>query len=141
MTMYRSTSTLSEPVGRERIPSSQIAYIQTRTKLDMFNIVRAELKASGLSQAEIAERLGKGTDRISKILSAPGNWTLDTVSELLFAISGGMLDASIKHPLRRPKRNDIAPRWLTPELEKDASSKNDTSSKSMRIVSVNYETV
>jgi hypothetical protein len=106
----------------------------------MFNLVRSELKSSGLSQSELAERLGKGTDRISKILSAPGNWTLDTVSELLFAISGGMLDAGVKHPLRKPRRNDIAPHWLTSGVAKETRSQNDTSSKSMRVDDVKYET-
>lgn len=96
----------SKPRSRDKIPASQLAYIKTRTKLRMFELVHQELRKSGLTQAELAARLGKGTDRISRILGAPGNWTLDTASELLFAISGGTLDPAVSYPLAADKRSD-----------------------------------
>jgi len=43
---------------------------------------------SGLTKAALARRLGKSPDRISRLLGAPGNWTIETVSELLLGIAG-----------------------------------------------------
>lgn len=99
MRIFRSISKLSKPEGRAKISANTLAYIQTRTRLDLFTLVSSEFEKSNLSQSDLAARLGKGTDRICKILGAPGNWTLDTVSELLFAINGGVLSCSVSYPL------------------------------------------
>jgi hypothetical protein len=112
MTTFRTTSRLSKPEGRERIPQPNLAYLQTRNRLHLFRLVHEAFQKSGLSQADLASRLGKGTDRICKILGSPGNWTADTASDLIFAITGGVLKYSISYPLDRPKRNDIRPEWV-----------------------------
>jgi hypothetical protein len=64
-----------------------------------------EFKNSGLSKADLARRLGKGADRVSKMLGGPGNWTIATVSDLLFAIKGGVPKYAVDYPLDRPSRN------------------------------------
>jgi hypothetical protein len=71
-----------------------------------------EFKKSGLSQADLAQRLGKGTDRVCKLMGGPGNWTLDTVSDLLFAIAGGESKYEISYPLDKPRRNYQPSEWL-----------------------------
>jgi hypothetical protein len=44
---------------------------------------------SGVSQLTLAKRLGhKRADRVCKLLKEPGNWTLNTVIELIYAASG-----------------------------------------------------
>lgn len=128
MSTLNSTSSLSKPSARTKIPSSQIAYIQTRAKLDLFNLVHSELRKSGVTQADLAARLGKGADRVCKILGAPGNWTIDTVSELLFAISGATLRPEVQYPLDRPKRNDSGPRWLYGADDDESQIKQTSSS-------------
>jgi hypothetical protein len=78
----------------------------------MYDLVLREFKRSGLTQADLARRLGLGTDRICRLLGAPGNWTLDTASDLLFAISGGEPAYSVGYPLDRPASNRTVPVWL-----------------------------
>ena len=112
MNTFLTTSRLSKPQGRKRISDANLAYLQTRNRLRLFSLVNEEFQKSGLSQADLAARLGKGTDRICKLLGAPGNWTLDTASDLIFAITGGTLKYMVSHPLDKAKRNDTRPTWV-----------------------------
>jgi len=93
--------------------------MQTRNRVRAFNVVHAELEKSGLTKAELADRTGKGADRIAHLLGAPGNWTLDTISSLLFAISGAEIDYRISYPLDQKPRNQTHPSWLFAEQAPD----------------------
>ncbi|HXW24198.1 MAG TPA: hypothetical protein VEK73_05585 [Xanthobacteraceae bacterium] len=115
MNTSHTTFALSEPTGRDLIPPGVLEYFQTRNRMRVFSLVQREFDDSGITKAELADRLGKGPDRISHLLGAPGNWTLDTVSDLLFAISGAEIEYRIGYPLRRPARNMTAPEWLYQE--------------------------
>jgi hypothetical protein len=94
---------LSEPSGRAKIPGPTLAYFRTRTRMRMFTLVRRELRKSGLTKAVLAQRLGKGADQINHWLATPQNWTLDTLSDFLFAISGAELDNTVSHPFEAQK--------------------------------------
>jgi hypothetical protein len=107
-----TTFVLSEPTGREPIPPGVLEYFQTRNRMRVFTLVQQEFEKAGISKAELADRLERGTDRISHLLGAPGNWTLDTISDLLFAISGAEVDYRVTYPLLRPPRNMTTPEWL-----------------------------
>jgi len=106
---------LSKPTGREKIPEGTLAYLKTRNRLKAFSYIWGELEKSGLSKAELADRLGKGTDRIAHLLGAPGNWTLDTLTELAFAICAATVDYKSSFPLDKPARNQNFPSWLFPD--------------------------
>jgi hypothetical protein len=96
---------LSEPEGDEKISAGTLAYISTRVQLWAYNLVVKEFKNSGITQAQLARRLGKGQDLVSRMLSRPGNWELKTFSEFLFAISGAVLKFSIERPLANAAQN------------------------------------
>jgi len=81
----------------------------------VFALVQREFEKAGITKAELADRLERGADRVSHLLGAPGNWTLDTVSDLLFAISGAEINYHVTYPLQRPSRNMTTPEWLYSE--------------------------
>jgi hypothetical protein len=107
------TTRLCKPSPGERIPPETLGYFRSRAKRQAYELVIREFQKSGLTQAELARRLGKGRDRISRMLGGPGNWTLVTVSDLLFAICGGTPKYSVDYPLEKPVRNLRQPEWLT----------------------------
>jgi hypothetical protein len=74
--------------------------------------VQKEFDRSGVTQAELADRLNKGTDVVCRTLGAPGNWTLDTYSDYLWAISGAVVEYKLSYPLEKAVRNDTQPAWL-----------------------------
>jgi len=68
-------------------------------------------KEGGLNQSRIADRLGLSRARISKILSNPGNWTLDTVGDLLAAMDGRITRVDVENILDVPPSNYVH-QWL-----------------------------
>ena len=118
MTTSKNGIGLSNPTGSDRIPVGTLGYFQARNKRNAYDLVLEEFEASGLSQADLARRLGKGTDVICRWLSGPGNWTLDTLSDLLFAISGSAPLYGKEKPLNKPRRNQRGPDWLYPDEQR-----------------------
>jgi len=89
---------LSKPIGSDKISVGTLGYVRARNRQRAYDLVVRELKKSGITQAELARRLGKGQDAVSRLLSRPGNWELDTLSDLLFAISGSVPRFSADDP-------------------------------------------
>src|SRR6185295_17938761 len=122
MNTSRKISVPSKPAGSDKIPIGTLGYFRARNKHRMYDLVVKEFKKSGLTQADLARRLGLGTDRVCRLLGGPGNWTLDTASDLLFAISGAEPIYTLAYPLDRPVRNKRVPDWLFPEDRKPFTS-------------------
>ena len=87
------TSFLSEIVegihGRE-IPKHKLAYFRARLRNRIYDLVITEFvrlqEQEGATKADLARRIGRDAALISRWLSAPSNWTLDTISDLLVAM-------------------------------------------------------
>ena len=106
------TTFLSEPVPGERVSPDTFFYWRARAKREAYDLVLSEFKKSGITKTELARRLGKTLPEVSRMLGGPANWTIATVSDLLFAIAGGIPKWSMAIP-KRSRRNDTQPHWLT----------------------------
>ncbi len=93
------TSILSKPEGTDKVPTSTLAYLRARLKHRIYSLIIAKFKKSGLSQADLARRLDKEPAQLCRLLSGPGNLTVETISDLLFAIDGTELGISSNAPL------------------------------------------
>ena len=107
------TSSLSKPTGSERIEPWQLAYFQARNRSRLHDLVLVEFHKSGLTQVELARRLNKQPAVICRLLGAPGNWGVDTASDLLFAISGAEIAYGVQYPLNGAPQNYRMPDWMT----------------------------
>ena len=93
------TTRLSEPTGSEKISIGTLGYVRARHRQRAYDLVIREFKRSGITRADLARRLGKGQDVISRLLSRPQNWELDTLCDLVFAISGTVPAYGTSFPL------------------------------------------
>jgi hypothetical protein len=112
MTISQKTFELSNPRDDERVPADTFAYLETRNRFHVYNLILNEFARSGISQATLGRRLGKGPDQVSRLLGSPGNLTLDTISNVLFAISGSEPIYDLDYPLEKAARNDLGTEWL-----------------------------
>lgn len=91
-------------------------YFSERAKNAWFDyIISKFISASnndGLTKAELARRIGKRPEQITRLLGAPGNWTLDTIQELLMGISGEEMKPDSCEVLGRSPRNFDGPDWI-----------------------------
>lgn len=127
MNTFPNQSALVDPVSGLDIPSSDLAYVKTRNRLDAFNVVSDEFRRSRLSKKELARRLKMDPGRLTKLLGAPGNWTLDTAAILLWAMSGARIVYTRDYPLAKPRRNDTKPPFA--EHTSTFTTKSDTTTK------------
>jgi len=95
------------------LSTGAFGYFRARNRNRVYEAVVNEFVASGLSQAELARRMGKRPDVVCRLIGAPGNWTLDTVSDLLLAISNGEMSYQVSYPLEQSRRNANEPEWLS----------------------------
>lgn len=110
MTMSQ-TSFLAEVINiEENLPEGKLAYFRERQKNALYDFIVSgflEKERMGeLSRASLARRINKKPEQITRWLNTPGNWTLDTVSDLMLGIFGSELKFS-EHQLsnNRATRN------------------------------------
>jgi len=107
MTTSRTTF-LSKPSGDSPVKRATLAYVLARGRQQAFNLIVSEFKKSGISQAVLARRLGKGTDQISRLLRRPSNLEIDTLTAVVFALSGAAPRYGLDFPSTPKREVDIA---------------------------------
>ncbi len=86
MTFHSPPSASESRASRDRAD-----YGFARLRDQVFDAVTAlwrRRKAEGLTQKELAVRIGRDPAWVSRSLTAPGNWTLRTAGELIQALEG-----------------------------------------------------
>jgi hypothetical protein len=84
------TSLLSELRESKPISPKRLAYYRRRFQ-NMFHrvilrVFREQQRETGLSQKELADRIGHRPEQINRWLGVPGNLTLNTISDLLLGM-------------------------------------------------------
>lgn len=112
MTTSRKTQ---QPPSFEKIRRAftigELAYFQSRLKNRLHQLVLREFEKSGLNRAELARRIQKKPEQITRWLNSPGNLRIDTLSDLLLGTSYAELKDEIVS-LKQPPRNFDKPAWL-----------------------------
>lgn len=106
ITMSTSANTFSsEDFRADPIPRGLMAMMGRETCNKFFNIVLTKFEESKITKTELARRSGKTTPQITRWLSSPHNWTLETAGILYFAITGEEFVISGRKPFEQAKRN------------------------------------
>lgn len=89
MTTSPRTQSISDLVERETLSPHQVEYFRARLKNRIHDAVLAAFEAKardGFTRADLARRLERRPEQVTRWLGAPGNWTIETVSDLLLAM-------------------------------------------------------
>lgn len=90
----------------------EASYFEQRFRNRIYEVVIKAVEEAAVSnkwkRKDLASRSGKKASQITKWLSGPGNWTLDTVSNLLYAIDAE-LDFKVIKFTEKPKANEFHP--------------------------------
>lgn len=109
MTTSLQTTFLSEIArGDHPISENTLAYLQERAKSRLYDYVLKkflEEEKCGLTRAQLARRIGKSPEVITRMLGAPGNWTIETLADLLVGISSEEILPASESLIDRPKKN------------------------------------
>jgi hypothetical protein len=90
------------------IAESRLVYLQERLRGRFFDFLLSRFEAArehGLTQAKLSRRIKKSPEVISRLLSAPANLTLDSISDLFAGISAEEPEFSASSLLGRSPAN------------------------------------
>ena len=91
MNTSQKNNFLSEVLNGGRIPLGTLSYFRERFRDRLYDLVLdgffKQEEETGLTRADVARRIGRRPEQITRWFGAPGNWTLETVSDLLLAIA------------------------------------------------------
>jgi len=108
------THSLSEVVATSGpIPEGKLAYLQERQRNNLYSFILKKFLERGISKADLARRINYDPARITRLLGAPGNWTLDTISDLLVGVAGEEL-VPASRSLQNISPQNYMPEWLRP---------------------------
>jgi hypothetical protein len=103
---------IADVFGDAPLAEDTLIYFRERFRRRLHQLILEEfvrLEAAGISRAHLARRINRKPEQITRWLAAPGNWTLDTVSDLLLAMGGEVSLDGVEHlgdRLRAPGRRE-----------------------------------
>jgi hypothetical protein len=102
------------------IPEEKLAYFRRRLRLQLHELVVEKFyRQETMTQRDLANRIGKTPDVVNRMLGAPGNWTLDTVSDLLIAMAAvPAIEIDNVEDLLPPKLDEQRIEAMLPKREK-----------------------
>lgn len=105
MTMFQKTPVKSELACDQPLSDYALGYLNARVRNNFYDYVLRRFHEAeeneGLTKAKLARRLGLEPARVTRLLGSPGNWTLDTISELLVGICREELQPQSEPYLKR----------------------------------------
>jgi hypothetical protein len=81
---------LHEILSGDPISDGTLEHFRNRFRERLYELVLSEYRKQaekGMTKRHIANRINRRPEQITRWLGAPGNWTLETVSDLLLVIS------------------------------------------------------
>jgi len=77
--------------NHDGISLHKLAYFRERLRNRLHQVILSRFltleDSRGFTRADLAHRIGREPTQITRWLGAPGNWTLDTVSDLLLGMA------------------------------------------------------
>ncbi|MEQ5828067.1 hypothetical protein J3456_11935 [Sulfitobacter sp. NFXS29] len=114
MTISLNRRLLSKPQKGEKIPAHTLAYVRARNKNKAHSLVLDLFENSGLTKKELATILGKKPEQVTRWLAGPGNMTIETFSDLVFAAGDGQfLEIKGCREFNKGKSNHQPVEWTT----------------------------
>jgi hypothetical protein len=104
-----STSRTHEVHHGDRIPLRTLEFFRNRLRTQLFDLVVSEYTKqarAGFTKRDLARRISRRPEQITRWLGTPSNWTLETVSDLLLAISEAELSVCLRKLNRLDKTTD-----------------------------------
>lgn len=109
MTTSPATFLTSVTSDDAALTPAQCAYFRARLRSRVHEVIVKlfveKRERDGLTKAELARRLGRAPEQITRWLSAPGNLRLDTVSDLLLAMKSELEFTATTIELSKSRRN------------------------------------
>lgn len=85
--MSRKTSWIGEIRDEAPLAPRHLGYYERKLRNDFHAaILKLFQDEAGMTRADLARKLGKRPEQITRWLSAPGNWTFDTAAALALAM-------------------------------------------------------
>ena len=91
MTISQTAPVWTEVYNSPQVSLKTLGYLRAQFRNRLHQLILTEFKKKekhGFTKADLARRIHKKPEQITRLLGAPGNWTLDTVSDLLLGMGG-----------------------------------------------------
>jgi len=127
MTTSQKIPFLTEILADDPIPLGKLAYFRERFRDRLYELVVEEFLKSGMTRAELARRISRKPEQVTRWLGAPGNWEIDTVSDMLLAICKAQPRIELDRLNDQRRSNRSRPDW---QIDADDAAKQGSVSTS-----------